>query len=64
MHFQFHNIAIGNNHAIPLGRRGPLRVILCCLFILDFISGCMRPNIFTYFARYRAPTASVSFKHR
>ena len=63
MHFQFHNIAIGNNHAVPLGRRGPLRVMLCCSFILDFISGCMRRNIFD-FARYQALTASVSFKHR
>ena len=36
MHFQFHNIAIGNNQAVPLGHRGPLRVMLFIYSRLHF----------------------------
>ena len=42
--FPVYNIAIGDNNAVPLGHPGPLRVMLCCLFNLDSISGSMRSN--------------------
>ena len=36
--FLFHNILIGNEHAVSLGRCGQLQVMFCSLFILDSIS--------------------------
>ena len=34
---QLHNIVIGNDYAVPLGRCGPLGVMWGCLFTLNSI---------------------------
>ena len=54
--FPFQTNVIGNGHAIPLGRCGPLRVMLGWFIIITAISRFICSIFSTVFVSYRALT--------